>query len=103
MQYSGHLYVNCRNLDCDEFSIDCSNYAQAYRYGGGKLLLVAYHLSDGAFLASLAGDIVGVAAPGVTGAASSLASDAIWYGSKSLKGFRCYLLESSDEEGLIHE
>lgn len=99
VQYGGHLYVNCRNLDCDEFSLDCANYAQAYRYGGKGMLLVAYRIDGGALLASLAGDIVGVAAPAVVGAVSSAASSVIWYGSKDLRGFRCYLLENSNDDG----
>jgi hypothetical protein len=102
VNYDGHLYANCRHLSCGEFSLDANNYAQAYRFGGDKLLIVAYHINDGTFLASLAGDIAGIATPGVGGLAASVASNVIWYSSKDLKAFRCYLLEKTDEnEGTV--
>ena len=99
MKYDGHLYVNCRNLDCNTFSLDCSNYAQAFRYGGNKLLFAAYKINDGALLASLAADVVGFATPGVAGASILVGSEVVWYATKDLKGFRCYLLEKSNEDG----
>lgn len=99
VEYGGHLYVNCRNLNCEQFSLDINNYSQAYRYGGGKLLVVAYHISDASFLGSLAGDIIGLTTSGVVSAAASVGSSVAWYGSKNLKGFRCYLLSKTDEEG----
>ena len=99
LKYAGHLYVNCRNLDCNTFSLDCNNYAQAFLYGGNKLLFAAYKINDAALLGSLAVDIVGIATPGVPGAATLVASDVIWYGAKDLVGFRCYLLEKSNEDG----
>lgn len=99
VSYAGHLYVNCRNLDCDDFSLDCANYAQAFPYDKDKLLFAAYKINDGALLASLALDVAGLATPGIGGRALMAGSSVVWFSAKDLKGFRLYLLENSNEDG----
>ena len=78
VEYGGHLYVNCRNLRCKEIPLDVNNYAQAYRYGENKLLVVAHWINGGAVLASLAGDIASIVAPDYIAIPSAVASTAIW-------------------------
>lgn len=97
VEYDGHLYVNCTHLVSDGFTLDVLHYTQAYRYGGNKLLIVGHHSSNSLFLASLAGDIVGLSASGVVGTAASVASTVTWVGSQHLKGFRCYLLDDGSK------
>lgn len=99
ISYAGHLYVNCRNLDCDDFSLDCANYAQAFVYSGDKLLFAAHKINDGALLATLALDVAGIATPGTAGKLLMASSSVVWYSTRELKGFRLYLLENSNDDG----
>ena len=94
VEYGGHLYVNCRNLRCKEIPLDVNNYAQAYRYGENKLLVVAHWINGGAVLASLAGDIASIVAPDYIAIPSAVASTAIWINMDKLNSYRCYLLDS---------
>ena len=93
VEYMGHLYVNCRNLRCNDIVLDVSNYAQAYRYEGNKLCVVANWINGGAVLASLAGDVVSIAAPLPVAVPAEVASDVIWLNMDKFNSYRCYYLD----------
>lgn len=94
MEYAGHLYVNCHNLRCNDIPLDVSNYAQAYRYGGNKLCVVAHWINGGALLAGIAGDVATIAAPLPVAVPAFVGSEAIWWNMDKLNNYRCYLLGS---------
>ena len=94
VEYAGHLYVNCRNLRCNDIPLDVSNYAQAYRYEKNKLLVVARYINGGGLLASLAGDVVATVAPIDVAIPAAVASSAIWLSMDKLNNHYCYLLDS---------
>ena len=79
VEYMGHLYVNCRNLRCNDIVLDVTNYAQAYRYQGNKLCVVAHWINGGALLASVAGDVVSIASPLPVAVPAGVAADVIWF------------------------
>lgn len=94
VEYGGYLYVNCRNLRDNDICLDVSNYAQAYRYGDNKLLVVAYWISGTAVAVSLAADVAAIAAPSEISLPALVASDMVWLGMKQMNNYRCYLLDS---------
>ncbi len=98
LEYDGHLYVNCRYLRCNDVPLDVTNYAQAYRYDGDKLCVVAHWINGGAVLAGLAGDIVTVAAPFPVAASAAVGSTAIWWNMEKLNSYRCYYLDADANE-----
>lgn len=98
VEYGGHLYVNCRNLRCNGVVIDVLGYAQAYRFENNKLMVVAYHVSTGAFLAGVAADVVSVTTPASVAIPSMVGSAAIWMSMDSMSSYRCYILDSGANE-----
>ncbi len=100
VQYGGHMYVNCRNLRCNDVVLDVRNYAQAYHYEGKKILVVAHWINTGAVLASLAGDVVAIASPLPVAIPAAVGSTALWISIDKLSNYRCYLLDSeADTKG----
>ena len=93
VEYMGHLYVNCRNLRCNDIVLDVTNYAQAYRYEGNKLCVVAHWINGGALLASIAGDVVSIAAPLPVAVPAGIASDVVWLNMDKFNSYRCYYLD----------
>ena len=94
VEYGGHLYVNCRNLRCNDIPLDVNNYTQAYRYEKNKLLVVARYINGGALLASLAGDVVSIVAPLDVAIPAGVASTAIWLNMDKLNNHYCYLIDT---------
>lgn len=93
VEYAGHLYVNCRNLRCNDIPLDVSNYAQAYRYGEKKICVVAHWINGAALLAAVAGDVATVVAPLPVAAPSFVVSEGLWLNMDKLNSYRCYILE----------
>lgn len=93
VEYMGHLYVNCRNLRCNDIVLDVTNYAQAYRYQGNKLCVVAHWINGGALLASVAGDVVFIASPLPVAVPAGIAADVIWFNMDKFNSYRCYYLD----------
>ncbi len=94
VEYAGHLYANCHNLR-DKGAVLCQNtYAQAYRYGENKILVVAYWISGTAVAVGLAADVAVIASPLKVAIPAFAASEAVWLGMSQLNNFRCYLIDS---------
>lgn len=93
VEYMGHLYVNCRNLRCNDIVLDVTNYAQAYRYEGDKLCVVAHWINGGALMASIAGDVAFIASPLPVAIPAGVASDVIWLNMDKFNSYRCYYLD----------
>lgn len=94
VEYGGHLYVNCRNLRHKDVPLDVSGYAQAYRFEGNKLVVVAHWVNGLALLAGIAGDVATVVSPLPVALPSAVASSAIWMSMDRLNSYRCYILDS---------
>ncbi len=98
IEYDGHLYANCRNLRYKDAPLDVRNYAQAYRYDGDKLCIVAHWVNGGAVLAGLAGDVVATVSPLPVSIPTAVGSTVIWLNMEKLSNFRCYYLDSDANE-----
>ena len=93
VEYGGHLYVNCRNLRCNDIQLDVTNYAQAYRYDGNKICVVAHWITGGALLAAVAGDVTTIVSPLPVAVPSLVISEGLWLNMEKLNSYRCYLIE----------
>ena len=92
------IYVNCRNLRDDDVVLECSNYVQGYPYDGNKLIIAAYHISNGAFLLGFGSDIASMFTPLGTSVALKGVSAAVWLGRNQLNSFRCYVVDTDANE-----
>jgi len=101
VQYGGHLYVNCRNLRCDDARLNVTNFAQAYRYDGDKLCVVAHWYNKGLLFAGIVAESIAFSSTSIPVEVSSIAaSEAVWLTYNKWNNFRCYILENgADEKG----
>ncbi len=95
VEYSGNLYINCRNLRCNDIPIDVNNYAQAFRYEGNKICVVAHWINGAAVMGSLAGTVVGALTPAPIAIPSLVGAAVIDVNYDKLCSYRCYILENN--------
>ena len=98
ISFGKNLYVNCRNLRCNDIILDTQQYVQAYPYAGNKLLIAVYHINDGAFLMGLGADVASVFTPIGPSIALKSASAALWLSRSKLNSYRCYLIDTDANE-----
>ena len=98
ISFGKNLYVNCRNLRCNDIILDTQQYVQAYPYAGNKLLIAVYHINDGAFLMGLGADVASVFTPIGPSIALKSASAALWLNRSKLNSYRCYLIDTDANE-----
>ena len=98
ISFGKNLYVNCRNLRCNDIILDTQQYVQAYPYAGNKLLIAVYHINDGAFLLGLGADVASVFTPIGPSIALHSASAALWLNRSKLNSYRCYLIDTDANE-----
>ena len=98
ISFGKNLYVNCRNLRCNDIILDTQQYVQAYPYAGNKLLIAVYHINDGAFLLGLGADVASVFTPIGPSIALKSASAALWLNRSKLNSYRCYLIDTDANE-----
>ena len=98
ISFGKNLYVNCRNLRCNDIILDTQQYVQAYPYAGNKLLIAVYHINDGAFLLGLGSDVASVFTPLGPSIALKSASTALWLSRSKLNSYRCYLIDTDANE-----
>ena len=98
ISFGKNLYVNCRNLRCNDIILDTQQYVQAYPYAGNKLLIAVYHINDGAFLLGLGADVASVFTPIGPSIALKSASAALWLSRSKLNSYRCYLIDTDANE-----
>ena len=98
ISFGKNLYVNCRNLRCNDIILDTQQYVQAYPYAGNKLLIAVYHINDGALLMGLGADVASVFTPIGPSIALKSASAALWLSRSKLNSYRCYLIDTDANE-----
>ena len=98
ISFGKNLYVNCRNLRCNDIILDTQQYVQAYPYAGNKLLIAVYHINDGAFLLGFGANVASIFTPLGTSIALHSASAALWLNRSKLNSYRCYLIDTDANE-----
>ena len=98
ISFGKNLYVNCRNLRCNDIILDTQQYVQAYPYAGNKLLIAVYHINDGAFLLGFGANVASIFTPLGTSIALQTASTALWLNRSKLNSYRCYLIDTDANE-----
>lgn len=98
ISFGKNLYVNCRNLRCNDIILDTQQYVQAYPYAGNKLLIAVYHINNSAFLLGFGADVASIFTPLGTSIALKSASAALWLSRSKLNSHRCYLIDTDANE-----
>lgn len=103
VMYGDHLYVNCRNLRANGYTLDISGYTQAVRYDNDKVCVMAYKNHDASTFLAIGLDL---ASCFVDNKAVRLGMEAgavgCWIGNYYLSHAVCYLVDSdADEKGRI--
>ena len=95
VMYGDRLFVNCRNLRCNELSLDVTGYTQAVRYDNDKVCVMAYKCHDASLLLGIG---LGVAGWFVDSPAAFVgleaASCAAYISNDFLSTTVCYLVDS---------
>lgn len=100
VSYGKHLFVNCRNLHCQEANIGTHDYAHAFRYGGDKLCVTAYFKSRVPFLIELTLDTFSYLVPLGVSVAMGVGSWSLDLATAGLGHCRCFLVDGeADTEG----
>lgn len=96
VMYGKQLYVNCRNLRCDDVCLETSKYVQAVPYGDHKLCVMAYKTNTLLALADI-GCLAASIFVNDTWVSLGLVSGSIGAGiaNDCLSDFVCYLIDSN--------
>ncbi len=104
VMYGDQLFVNCRNLRCNDICLDVLGYTQAVRYDNDKICVMAYKCNDAAFVLELGTAVAGCLVDSkALSAGLWVTSGAIGFYNENMKTMACYLVDgSTTEKGKIN-
>ena len=99
VMYGKQLFVNCRNLKCNNVGLETSKYVQAVRYDKNKICILAFKTDGVTAVAAFGTAAVGLFAGNTTSRLGwTTTSVALGVINSDLSNLKCYLLDSGANE-----